>query len=66
MSGGPLPVEGGMVLDMSRMTRKLTIDRENLLAIVSPGVIGVERKGDVPQMDAVHLVDLLAEACGLQ
>ncbi|MBO8162616.1 MAG: FAD-binding protein [Brevibacillus sp.] len=39
LSGGPLPVEGGMVLDMSRMNKKLIIDRENLLAIVSPGVI---------------------------
>ena len=39
LSGGPLPVEGGMVLDMSRLNKKLMIDRENLLAIVSPGVI---------------------------
>ncbi|NGQ94964.1 FAD-binding protein [Brevibacillus sp. SYP-B805] len=38
LSGGPLPVEGGMVLDMSRLNKKLFIDRENLLAIVSPGV----------------------------
>lgn len=39
LSGGPLPVEGGMVLDMSRLKQKLVIDRENMLAIVSPGVI---------------------------
>lgn len=39
LSGGPLPVEGGVVLDMSRLKDKLIIDRENLLAIVSPGVI---------------------------
>jgi glycolate oxidase len=39
LSGGPLPVEGGMVLDLSRLNKKLIIDRENLLAIVSPGVI---------------------------
>lgn len=38
LSGGPLPVHGGIVLDMTRMNKKLTIDRENLLAIVSPGV----------------------------
>jgi glycolate oxidase len=42
LSGGPLPVEGGMVLDMSRLNKKLIIDRENLLAIVSPGVITAE------------------------
>ncbi|HEX7064146.1 MAG TPA: FAD-binding protein, partial [Bacillales bacterium] len=39
LSGGPLPVKGGMVLDLSRLNQKLVIDRENLLAIVSPGVI---------------------------
>ncbi|WP_065411969.1 FAD-binding oxidoreductase [Pseudobacillus wudalianchiensis] len=39
LSGGPLPVKGGMVLDMTRLNKKLVIDRENLLAIVSPGVI---------------------------
>ncbi|KMY54028.1 FAD-binding protein [Bacillus sp. FJAT-27231] len=39
LSGGPLPVKGGMVLDMTRLNKKLMIDRENLLAIVSPGVI---------------------------
>jgi glycolate oxidase len=39
LSGGPLPVKGGMVLDMSRLNQKLVIDKENLLAIVSPGVI---------------------------
>src|SRR5690606_37321901 len=38
LSGGPLPVQGGIVLDMTRMNKKLIIDRENLLAIVSPGV----------------------------
>jgi glycolate oxidase len=39
LSGGPLPVEGGMVIDMSRLNRKLEVDRENMLAIVSPGIL---------------------------
>lgn len=39
LSGGPLPVEGGMVVDLSRLNKKLEIDRENLLAVVSPGII---------------------------
>lgn len=42
LSGGPLPVEGGMVLDLSRLNKNLIIDGENLLAIVSPGVITAE------------------------
>ncbi len=39
LSGGSLPVEGGMVIDMSRLNKKLLIDKENLLAIASVGVI---------------------------
>ncbi|MFB5661340.1 FAD-binding oxidoreductase [Alteribacillus sp. HJP-4] len=39
LSGGPLPVEGGLVLDMSQMKSRLTIDKENMLAIASPGVM---------------------------
>jgi glycolate oxidase len=48
LSGGPLPVDGGIVLDMTRMKKKLIIDRENLLAIVSPGVItgDIHRKAE--------------------
>jgi glycolate oxidase len=42
LSGGPLPVEGGIVLDLSQLKEKLIIDKENLLAIVSPGVITSE------------------------
>ena len=38
LSGGPLPVRGGIVLDLSQWTSKLEIDAENMLAIVSPGV----------------------------
>ncbi len=39
LSGGPLPVKGGLVLDLSQMRARLEIDRENMLAIVSPGII---------------------------
>ncbi|PAE24949.1 FAD-linked oxidase C-terminal domain-containing protein [Bacillus sp. 7894-2] len=39
LSGGPLPVHGGMVLDFSRWTQKLIIDPEDTVATVSPGVI---------------------------
>ncbi|WP_096437039.1 FAD-binding oxidoreductase [Alteribacter populi] len=39
LSGGPLPVKGGIVLDTCRMTSKLIIDSENLTAVVSPGII---------------------------
>jgi glycolate oxidase len=39
LSGGSLAVKGGMTLDMSQFEKKLTIDRENLLAITTPSVI---------------------------
>jgi glycolate oxidase len=39
MSGGALAVRGGLVLVMTRFDRILTIDPENLLAVVEPGVI---------------------------
>ncbi len=39
MTGGTLPVEGGLVLVMSRLNRILEIDAENQVAVVEPGVI---------------------------
>jgi glycolate oxidase len=39
MTGGSLPVAGGLVLAMSRLNRILEIDPENQLAVVEPGVI---------------------------
>ncbi|WP_191559550.1 FAD-binding oxidoreductase [Metabacillus idriensis] len=39
LSGGPLPVHGGIVLDFSRWNQKLVIEPEDTIAIVSPGVI---------------------------
>ena len=51
LSGGPLPVKGGMVIDLSVMNDLLEIDEEDLVAIVSPGVLtadihkAAEKKG---------------------
>ncbi len=39
LSGGALPVRGGIVLAMKRFNRILEIDTENLMAVVEPGVI---------------------------
>jgi glycolate oxidase len=39
LSGGALPVQGGVVLAMSRFNRILEIDEKNLQASVEPGVI---------------------------
>jgi glycolate oxidase len=39
LSGGALPSEGGVALDLTRMNRILEVDCENLFAVVEPGVV---------------------------
>jgi glycolate oxidase len=39
MSGGSVPVRGGVVLSLERMDRILEINEQDLLAVVEPGVI---------------------------
>ncbi len=39
LSGGAVPVHGGIVLALERMDRILEIDRENLVVVTEPGVI---------------------------
>lgn len=39
LSGGAVPVLGGILLSTERMNRILEIDRENLIAVLEPGVI---------------------------
>ncbi|MHB0869938.1 MAG: FAD-binding oxidoreductase [Chloroflexota bacterium] len=39
LSGGSVPIRGGLVVHMNRMNRILEIDTENLTALVEPGVI---------------------------
>jgi len=38
-SGGSVPVRGGLVLSTERMDRILSLDEENLVAVVEPGVV---------------------------
>ncbi|MRR37395.1 FAD-binding protein, partial [bacterium] len=39
LSGGAVPVTGGIVLAFPRMNRVLEIDEENMFAVVEPGLI---------------------------
>jgi len=39
LSGGAVPVYGGIVLSVERMNRILEIDHDNLVAVVEPGVV---------------------------
>ncbi len=42
LSGGSVPVAGGLVVSLARLDRVLRIDGANRLAVVQPGVINVE------------------------
>ncbi|HEY81808.1 MAG TPA: FAD-binding protein [Dehalococcoidia bacterium] len=42
LSGGTIPVRGGIILEMSRMNRILEIDTANQRAVVEPGVINLD------------------------
>lgn len=39
LSGGALPVYGGVLLTVEKMNKILELDKENLMAVVEPGVI---------------------------
>ena len=39
VSGGSIPIQGGIVLCTTKMNRILKIDKENLVAVVEPGVV---------------------------
>jgi glycolate oxidase len=42
LSGGAIPLEGGMVVAFARMNRILEIDLENQRAVVQPGVVNLD------------------------
>lgn len=42
LSGGAVPIYGGIVLSLERMNKILEIDEENFLAVLEPGVILAE------------------------
>lgn len=51
LSGGALPLRGGIALEMTRMNRIVSVDRDDMIAVVEPGAIladfqaAVEREG---------------------
>jgi len=57
MSGGSLPVNGGLVMSMEHMDRILEIDRENLVAKVEPGVITADFQEAVEKLGLFYPPD---------
>ena len=39
LSGGAVPIYGGILLSVERMNRILEIDTENMMVVVEPGVV---------------------------
>lgn len=75
LSGGAVPVCGGIVLSMEKMNRILEIDKENLMVTVEPGVItgdlhrAVEAEGffyppDPASLDMCSIGGNIAEGSG--
>lgn len=75
LSGGSLPVRGGIVMAMTDMNSIHEIDRENLLAVVEPGVVtahlhrAVEKEGlfyppDPASSDVCTIGGNIAECAG--
>jgi glycolate oxidase len=75
LSGGAVPVHGGIVLSLEKMNRILEIDKENMMITVQPGVItgdihrAVEAEGlfyppDPASLDSCSIGGNLAEGAG--
>ena len=57
LSGGALPVEGGISLSLEKFNRILKIDEQNLQAIVEPGVINYVFQEEVKKRDLFYPPD---------
>lgn len=75
LSGGAVPVYGGIVLSLEKMNRILEIDKKNMMATVEPGVIvgdlhrAVEAEGlfyppDPASLDSCMIGGNIAECAG--
>ncbi len=75
LSGGAVPVRGGIVLSLEKMNRILEIDKKNLMVTVEPGVIvgdlhrAVEAEGlfyppDPASLDSCMIGGNIAECAG--
>jgi len=56
-SGGALPVKGGLVLPMGRFNHILSIDQDNLIAKVEPGVITAHFQEEVEKVGLFYPPD---------
>lgn len=56
-AGGSIPVEGGVVIHLSRFNRILEIDTENMIAVVEPCVVTGVFQGEVEKLGLFYPPD---------
>jgi glycolate oxidase len=61
LSGGTIPIQGGIVLHLSRMNKILEIDIENQRAIVEPGVFTLGLKNQLVRSGYLYQPDPASE-----
>ena len=49
LSGGANAIDGAVVLDLSRMSQVLEIDRDNMICVVQPGIVNNDLKAAVAE-----------------
>lgn len=57
VAGVTLPLLAGVVLSLAKMNRILVIEKENLIAVVEPGVINLDLKNAVRDVDLFYPPD---------
>jgi glycolate oxidase len=57
LSGGVIPIQGGIMLDLNRMHRLLEVDQDNGLALVEPGMINLDLSTTVAPLGLYYAPD---------
>ncbi len=57
LSGGSLPVRGGIALSLERMVEILEIDEENLMVVVEPGVLIMDLHSETDKLGLLYPPD---------
>jgi glycolate oxidase len=57
LAGGSVPVEGGVVLNTTRMNRIVELDRENMVVVVQPGVVTAQLQAEVEKVGLFYPPD---------
>jgi glycolate oxidase len=57
LAGGAVPVQGGVVLNMTRMNRVIELDVPNMVVVVQPGVVTAQLQAEVEKVGLFYPPD---------